>query len=98
MNQLRNNIIFNKFGYEFVVNRYFDGEFTISYEEFVGYDPFWGISPDEVDDPDNWESRKILSFQDKALGERALNCSSFKELQALIKKELAIDLLEEAHL
>lgn len=96
---LKNTILVNgKNGYEFVVNRFFDSEFTINYEEFIAYDPFWGISPDEVDDPDNWDGRKILSFHNKALGERALNCSSFEQLRALIKKEFSIDLLEEAHL
>ena len=94
---LRNNIQI-KFGCELLINKYWDGEYTISYEEFVAYDPSWGISPDEVDDPDNWDGRKILSFHNKALGERALNCSSFEQLQALIKKELAVDLLKEAHL
>lgn len=96
---LRNSFLVNgKNGCEFVINKFWDGEYTISYEEFVAYDSFWGISTDEVDDPDNWESRKITTFNDKDLGERALNCSSFEQLRALIKKELSIDLLEEAHL
>ena len=99
MSNLKNTLLVNgKNGYECVVNKYWNGDFTITYEEFICYDPFWGISSDEVDDPDNWAGRKILSFHNKALGERAINCSSFEELRALIKKELAIDLLEEAHL
>lgn len=96
---LRNSFLVNgRNGYEFVINKFWDGEYTITYEEFVAYDSFWGISPDEVDDPDNWESRKITTIHDKALGERVLNSSSFEQLRALIKTELAIDLLEEAHL
>ena len=79
MSNLKNTLLVNgKNGYECVVNKYWNGDFTITYEEFICYDPF--------------------TFNDKALGERALNCSSFEELRALIKKELAIDLLEEAHL
>ena len=96
---LRNSFLVNgKNGCECVINKFWDGEYTISYEEFICYDPFWGISPDEIDDPDNWDVRKITTFHNTSLGERALNCSSFEQLRALIKKELAVDLLEEAHL
>lgn len=82
-------------GFEIVVTSLFD-EVTITYEEYTF--PSWEIYSDEYDDPDNWVVKEICKIKDKALCERALSCSSFEQLRALIKKELSIDLLEEAHL
>lgn len=94
MNFIKNTIVQGN-GFEIVVTSLFD-EVTITYEEYTF--PSWEIYDDEYNDPDNWIVKEICKIKDKALAHRALNCSSFKELRALIKTELAVDLLEEAHL
>lgn len=95
MKFLKNTIV-QGHGFEIVLTSSWNDEVTITYEEYTF--PSWEIYSDEYNDPDNWVVKEILRIKNKALAQRAFNCSSFKELQALIKKELNIDLLEEAHL
>lgn len=92
---IKNTVLVKGNGFEIVISSFQD-EVTITYEEYTF--PSWEIYSDEYDDPENWIVKEICKIKNKALGERALNCSSFDELRALIKKELALDLLEEAHL
>lgn len=89
------NTLLRGHGFEIVVTSFFD-EVTVTYEEYTF--PSWEIYQDEYDDPDNWVVKEMIKIKNKALGERALNCSSFEQLRTLIKKELDIDLLDEAHL
>lgn len=93
---IKNNVLVKGNGFEIVVTSSWNDEVTITYEEYTF--PSWEIYQDEYDDPDNWVVKEILRIKNKALAERALNCSSFEQLRALIKKEFSIDLLEEAHL
>lgn len=93
---IKNNVLVKGNGFEIVVTSSWNDEVTITYEEYTF--PSWEIYQDEYDDPDNWIVKELCKIKNKALGKRALNCSSFEQLRALIKKELSIDLLEEAHL